>query len=163
MEGMVRSGGEATQITRNSTPAVATAYYLTVFKPTHPDMGLRNSREARTLCCALDHLARGEYGETADLLSQRLKALEKAQKDGNSWRQAQWLELLPPEGMTLVERDEEYMATREEELCWRIHGGKGSWGGKDYKNKDAKGKGKDDKGKGKWKDSKGKGKGQDSY
>ena len=46
----------------------------------------------------LDLMANRDNGQLADLLAQRLKALEKSYLDGNSWGQAQWLELLPPEG-----------------------------------------------------------------
>ena len=132
-----------------------------VIAPAHRDMGLRNSREARSLCRALDLLAKKENGAAADLLCQRLKALEKSLSDGGTWYRAQFLELLPPDGMTLVDRDEELMVQRENELQFKTKGGpqkgfgpgKGSdvWtGGDAWKG----GKGKD-KDKGKWKDKKG--------
>ena len=146
MQEMVQSGGEAIHFDRSETPAVATVYFHTVFHPAHRGIGLRNWREARTFCRALDHLARQEIVAAADWLCQRLKALEKAQKESNDWSRAQWLELLPPEGMTLVGREEELMTTKEEELQSRIR----------YRT------GKDkDKGKGKYKDgTDGKGKGK---
>ncbi len=81
-----------------------------------------------------------------------MKALEKAVKDNNSWHRAQWLELLPPEGMTLVDRDEELMTTREEELQAKIGPGKGK--GKD-KESDGKGQGKAKGKKGKHKEGRG--------
>ena len=141
---MVRSGGEAVRVETGSVPAVATPYFHAVFHPAHRDMGIRNSREARTLCRALDHLARKEYGEAADLLGQRLKAVEKATKDGNNWSRAQWLELLPPEGLTLIGRDEEAMTAYEEQLQTRLNPLNTKGKGKDGKGKD----GKDGKGKG---------------
>jgi len=124
---LVCHGGEATHIEEGKTPAAATVYFHSVFMPSHRDIGLRNSREGRTLCRGLDLLANREYGQLADLLAQRLKALEKSYLDGNHWSQAQWLELLPPEGTTLLDRSEEYMASREEELSGRLSS---SWKGK---------------------------------
>ena len=143
MDEMVRTGGEATVVIDDSVPPVASTYFHAVLSPAHRDMGLRNSREARTLCRALDLLAKREAGAAADVLCQRLKALEKAVKDNNSWVRAQWLELLPPEGMTLVDRDEELMTTCEEALQAKITGnkGKGHPSGKDGESK-GKGKGK---------------------
>ena len=149
-------------------PAVASTYFHVVIAPSHRDMGQRNSREARTLCRALDLLAKKETGAAADLLCQRLKALEKSLADQGMWTRAQFLELLPPEGMTLVDRDEDLMVQRENELQVKIKGkgtavvpyyGKdqGSWKGQDsWKGwKGDKGKGKDkDKGKNKKGDGK---------
>jgi len=158
MKELVCHGGEATHIEEGKTPAAATVYFHSVFMPSHRDIGLRNSREGRTLCRGLDLLANREYGQLADLLAQRLKALEKSYLDGNHWSQAQWLELLPPEGATLLDRSEEYMASREEELSGRLSS---SWKGKG-KDQDWssswKGEGKYDRGvkpKGSGKDWKG--------
>ena len=89
--------------------------------PAYRMMGIRNGREAKTLCRALDLLAKKETGAAADLLCQRLKALEKSLV-GNDWSRAQYLELLSPEGMTLVDRDEELMVQRENELQVKIQG-----------------------------------------
>ena len=136
---------------------MASTYYHVVLYPAHRMMGMRNGREAKTLCRALDLLAKRETGAAADLLCQRVKALEKSLGDGD-WSRAQYLELLPPEGMTMVDRDEELMVQRENELQVKIQGkGKnkneyGWWNVPPWKGvgkgKQAKDKGKD-KGKGK--------------
>ena len=129
---------------RADPPAAAMRYYYNIMMNTHASMGLRNSREAKTLCRALDLAADRRYGALADLLAQRLKSIEKAVADGN-WNRAQWFELLPPEGTTMLERDEDYMVTREEQLERRLKGpaGGGEKGGKDNKGQKGKGKGKD--------------------
>ena len=106
-------------------------------------------RECRTLCAALDLMATKQQGAAADLLTQRLKAVEKAIVDRH-WERAQWSELLPPEGATLMDREEDQMNAKEEELQWRLRGkGWKGWQGwpdqgkgKDKKEKGAKGKGK---------------------
>ena len=119
-------------------------------------MGQRNSREAMTLCRALGLPAKKETGAAAGLLCQRPTALEKSLADQGLWTRAQFLELLPPEGMTLVDRDEDLMVHRENELQVKIKGnfqkgagyGKGQDSWKGWKGD--KGKGKDkDKGKNK--------------
>ena len=84
-------------------------------------MAGRNAREAKTLCRALDLLAKKEAGPASDLLGQHLKALEKSLVDGD-WSRAQFLERLPPEGMTLVDRDEDLMVQKENEVQSRING-----------------------------------------
>ena len=50
--------------------------------------------------------------QAADLLTQRLKALEKATTEAH-WGSAQFLELLSPESAGLLERDEEVYTNRE--------------------------------------------------
>ena len=107
------SRGEATHIEEGKTPAAATVYFHSVFMPSHRDIGLRSSREGRTLREGLDLLANREYGQLVDVSAQRLKALEKSYLDGGAWRRAQWLELLPPEGSTSLDRSEEDMASKE--------------------------------------------------
>ena len=54
----------------------------------------------------LDLMAKEEIGRGADLLAQRIKAIEKATAENHS-NAAQFLELLPPENSTLLEKDEE--------------------------------------------------------
>ena len=98
----------------NMTPAVATAYLLTVLIPTHRErLGVRLLREMRTIAGAVDEIARGRPEEAGDILSQRLKALELQLVD-NSWQRAQFLELIPQEGAGLSERSEQAMATSEQ-------------------------------------------------
>ena len=48
-----------------------------------------------TFSTILDYLARGAYGQAADIAAQRLKALERHIYD-NNWERAQWVELLEP-------------------------------------------------------------------
>ncbi len=68
MDEMVRTGGEATTMESGSTPPVASTYFHVILSPAHRDMGLRSAREARTLCRALDLLAKQEPGAAADVL-----------------------------------------------------------------------------------------------
>ena len=49
-----------------------------------------------------------------DVISQRVKALERAQVDGH-WDAAQWLELIPTGAVQLVPRQESRYAMREAE------------------------------------------------
>ena len=146
MDELVRTGGEAVIVKAGQIPAVASAYFHVVLAPTHRGMGQRNSREARTLCRALDLMAKKEIGAVADLLCQRQKASEKSLADQGSWTRAQFLEFLPPDGMTLVDRDEDLMVQPENEVQVKIKGGSqkgiGYGKGQDYW-KGGKGKGKD--------------------
>ena len=158
--------------TEAATPAAALSYLLAIMIPNHRQaMGMRNLRELRTVGTCLDMLARGQAGEAADVLAQRFKALEKASVDG-TWERAQYLELVPPEGASLLDRDEEAMAAKELEADLRLRG-RGSFqrawqheeegagegkaavprGGKDGKGKGKKGGKKGKKGHGHWKDS----------
>ena len=73
---------------------------------------LRLLREMRTLATALDEIAAGRYQFAADVLAQRIKALELFQSDG-TWNRAQYLELLDAEGPSLLGRDEAVMASKE--------------------------------------------------
>ena len=104
------------------TPPAAVHYLLTVMLPTlQQRVNLRGQRELKTLCTALDYLGRHQPARAADLLAQRVKALEKASHDGH-WTSAQFLELLPPEGAGLLERDEEVFMNREALLELKLRG-----------------------------------------
>ena len=136
---------------QNLTPSTATSYLLTVVFPLHQHkLNLRVQREMRTISKALDLMAMGENERSADVLAQRLKALEMMVAD-QTWSRAQHLELLPPEGATLVEADESWMATREQVLEAKMRSMKGKGVGKesDGKGKNHDGKGKNKKGQ-KW-------------
>eukprot|EP00971_Amphidinium_carterae_P334072 6469154-Amphidinium_carterae.2 len=101
---------------------VAQAYLQGVLMPTHREvLTTRNLREMRTLCQALDLMSDRRYGEAADLLAQRLKAVEKATIDGH-WNGAQLLELVEPEGTTLLEKDESLALSREVAALRKISG-----------------------------------------
>eukprot|EP00971_Amphidinium_carterae_P301482 5990188-Amphidinium_carterae.1 len=81
--------------------------------PTHREvLSIRNLRELRTLARALDLLSRQKVGEAADLLAQRVKAVERATVDGH-WTNAQLLELIDPEGALLLEKDESLALAKE--------------------------------------------------
>ena len=129
------------------TPSTATSYFLTVMVPTYQDkMNLRMKREMKTVARALDQVAAGLGPQAADTLAQRLKALELQVSD-QSWGRAQHLELLPPEGAALVDKDETYMATKEQavdvKMRTAISGGNPKGKGKE---EGPKGKGKKGKG-----------------
>lgn len=52
-------------------------------------LNLRPQREMKTLCTAMDMLAQKQPAHAADVLGQRLKALEKATMEGHwedAWR-----------------------------------------------------------------------------
>ena len=161
MEDSVGRDGEATHWGKSDTPASAKSYYLRVLRPATEKVSLRNLREMHTMAVVLDHLALGRSKAAADVAAQRLKALELASTTG-SWDKAQYLELVPQEGATLVNKEEEYLATKETELYQRLHGphrGKGKPSEHGWQNYDDKKKGDgSSKGKHKNKDSKGRGK-----
>ncbi|CAK0851598.1 unnamed protein product, partial [Prorocentrum cordatum] len=162
MEDRVGRDGEALAWGADEVPASAKSYYLRVLKQgLEKDTSLRNLREMHTVCVALDHLALGRTRTAADVLAQRLKALGLASTHG-TWEKAQPLELVDPEGATLVDKEEELEAVREVALERRL-GGKGAWptyGSDSWKSgaHSTKGKGKQDP----WAASKSKGKGHNS-
>ena len=140
------------------TPPVAMNHMLTVLIPSLGERaGMRTVRELKTLGVILDHLAVNQFAKAADVVSQRIKALERATHEKH-WGAAQFLELLPPEGTMLLDRDEEMYLAREYLLDQRLKNydqpkkwnperpGKG--GGKEKGQKGDKG-GKDAKGGGK--------------
>ena len=125
----------------------------------HPNMGMRTARELQTLSTVLDYLARGRPQHAADVVAQRMKALEQSVVDGH-WEKASFLELLEAPGSTLLNKQEEMLLAKELEikarLGWRGQSGYGStssWQEKGGK----KGDGWRQKGKGKKGDGKGKG------
>ena len=141
MQAMVGKEGGPTTLTTtsNKTHAVATNWVLTVLVP--KNLPVRLLREMRTLAVALDQIAAGKAHSAADTIAQRLKALELSQSDA-SWSRAQFIELLEPEGPSLLERSEAVLASKEwgAELRMRkLQGG-------------GKGLGKSDPGKGKGKE-----------
>ena len=137
---------------RSLTPAVAQNHLLTVLLPSLAEKaGVRTRRELKTLTKILDSLAKGDPAGAADVVAQRVKALERASHEGH-WGTAQYLELLPPENTTLLDRSEESYVTAQFLMDQRIRSydqpdrRKGLKGGKE---KEGKGKdGKDKKGKG---------------
>ena len=71
-------------------------YLTAVFHGAHPinTVGLRTSRELRTLAEALDAIGTGDLPRLADLLTQRFKAIETYVQDG-TWQIAKHQELIP--------------------------------------------------------------------
>ena len=95
------------------TPPAAVHYLLTVMIPQlGGKANLRTQRELRTICTAIDMLAQMKPAQAADLLAQRVKALQKASVDGH-WGSAQFLELLSPESATLLDRAEEVYTSNQ--------------------------------------------------
>ena len=121
---------------------MASAYYLNVFVPLYKDrIAAPRMRELRHWCRVLDHVAKDEFGNAADVIAQRIKAVEKAFVD-NSWTQATHLELIEPDGATLLDKSEDLMLVREAELELKVRGpARAPW--YDGKGKGKKGQGKD--------------------
>ena len=137
------------------TPPSAVHYLVTVMGPRlGTKLNMRSQRELRTLCTVLDMMAQHRHAQAADLVGQRIKALEKATADGH-WASAQHLELLSPEMGGLLERDEEIYTSREHLLDLKLQSYEGWKKGpkSDQKGDQEKGgrKGKE-KGRGKGKD-----------
>lgn len=76
-------------------------------------IGLRTSRELRTIAEGLDALLSGDQVRAADLLVQRFKALEASIIDGN-WSVARHMELIPDSTRGLTGTTERMAATRLE-------------------------------------------------
>ena len=118
------------------TPVSAVQYFLTILQPQLASkMNLRTQRELRTLAVVLDHLARSSPARAADVVAQRVKALERATSEGN-WSAAQYLELIPSEHAGLLDRDEELHITKELNLERKVRG---------YEPQKPKGGGKNDR------------------
>ena len=115
------------------------------------------SREALTLCFAIDLILQGRVAESADCLVQRLKSIEMVSQ-GAAWQIAQRLEVLPPERPALSSRSEAKEAIREQKAesktkseasqakgkgeGWKTSSWNESGGDAGRKGKEAKGKGK---------------------
>ena len=82
-------------------------------------VGVRNGRELKTLATALDHLARGELDQLADVLMQRYKAVEMSIADG-TWTLAQRIELITDQGVGLVSNEEHVAAARAAMLIHKL-------------------------------------------
>ena len=114
MEQATARGVEGPEVVQgNRTPVVAMNHILTILLPSlGQKAGLRSTRELKTLGSILDHLARGSPSKAADVVAQRIKAVERASHETH-WGSAQYLELLPPENTMLLEKDEEMYVTKE--------------------------------------------------
>ena len=114
----------------------------------------RSGRELKYLTILLDLLVENKSAQAADIIAQRIKALEKSVQDNNSWVRARFLELVEPDDVALLDRGEEAMIQKELEREEKLRGpsewkGKGHWKGKGEHEFGAKGQGK---GKGKSKE-----------
>ena len=98
-------------------------------------------------------LAMGRGSTAADLVAQRLKALEQSVVDGNTWKKAKFLELVAEES-GMADKGEEQMMVKEAELEDRFRG-RTPWSPQRWdespapKGKEGKGSGKKGKGNGK--------------
>ena len=111
---------------------VAQSYLTVAVAQSAEHVPVARFREMRTLSMTLDALMRGDLCQTADVLAQRLRALELASVDG--WNVAQHVELIPPQAVTSVSQAMRAAAARESRLEDRLRANNAS--GK------AKGKGK---------------------
>ena len=131
----------------DKTPAVGVQYLLQILTPhLGGRMNVRTQRELRTLMVTLDLLARNQPARAADVVSQRVKALERATTEGN-WSAAQFLELIPTETASMLERDEEVYLSKEALLERKLRGNdRPSWRPPKGEPKGGKGKGRGQKG-----------------
>lgn len=152
MEKVCRLGGgvHKTGTGAQSVKPCALAYFLTILTPSLKDRwSPRTQRELRVLTEILDHLAEDAGNKAADIIAQRIKALEQSVQDGNAWKKAKYLELIDSDEVTLSDRGELNMMQKEVELEEKFRG-KGQWRPWEPPNpKGEKGK-KDGKGKGKY-------------
>ena len=119
MENRVGRDGEARNWDALAMPPSAKSYYLRVLK-LESQTSKRNLREMHTVCAALDHIALGRHHQAADLLMQRLKALELASCN-NNWERAGYLELLETDDAPLVNKEEEFLVAKETALHAKLH------------------------------------------
>jgi hypothetical protein len=106
--------GERAEWSRTAAPSSGKMYYMRHIKPETSHHQVRNLREMKTICTALDHIAMGRAGQAADVLSQRLKAVELATKE-NDWSRACFLELVEEDTANLVSTDEQLLIRKETE------------------------------------------------
>ena len=113
MADRVGRDGEATEWERMAMPAVAKSYFLRMTMVAHPMMGMRSSREIQTLSVVMGFLANGKYHRAADVLAQRLKALEQVVVEGG-WEKAAFLELFEAPNTAVLSKDEELLLVKEQ-------------------------------------------------
>ena len=114
-----RDGELAERGHSRAAPAVAKSYFFRFLRINLPTAGARTRRELLTLCSALDLLAQGRPATCADVIAQRIKAVERATLDGD-WQRAEFLEIIEPETGALTNKDEELLVAREAELRARL-------------------------------------------
>ena len=102
-------------------PSTMSAYLNVVYFPVHPEtsIGLRASREMKTIGFAVDLMCQGKILEALDFLTQRQKALEVSVEQGN-WVQAKHLELIPQSDVTSWSRSDLKAAQKEQLLDTKL-------------------------------------------
>ena len=108
MEYLIDLGWQRRDWGPNDVPPAARSYLLRVLMPKTK----RHHADMSTLCGIMDLLAMKKFGEAADLASQRSKATELAELDGN-WARARFLQLIPPEDSLMCSQAELNMAGKE--------------------------------------------------
>eukprot|EP00435_Cladocopium_sp_Y103_P048504 s1266_g14.t1 len=107
---------------KKRTPAAALHYLQTMMLPSlGQKVNMRTGRELRTLCTVLDMMARHKMPQAADVIAQRVKALERACQEGH-WGAAQFLELIAGEQQGLLDRSEQYYLSKEYVLEQKLRG-----------------------------------------
>lgn len=107
---------------KRQTPAAALHYLQTMMLPALGQRAnVRTSRELKTLCTVLDLMAQHKMAQGADIIAQRVKALERACLEGH-WGAAQFLELIGGEQQGLLERAEEYYLSKEYMMDMKVKG-----------------------------------------
>ena len=106
-----REGGDG----EGDQPQKVLSYLTAIFHGQFPvkEVGIRTSRELKTIALALDELGKGHLPQVGDLLMQRFKALQTSVVDGN-WATAKRLELLPDDQITLTSFEERRQAAKDE-------------------------------------------------
>ena len=90
-----------------------TSYLNSMVMETFPEMAVTMQRELRTVAESLDEIAVGGVAQSADILVQRIKAIEESLKAGGSWKLSRHLEVTKDLD-TLVSTEEQLAAAREE-------------------------------------------------
>ena len=116
------SGHVAAQDSYILLPPVSNAFLTTVFARRHPQatQNIRTWRELQTTTQVLDFLVRGCFLQAADMLAQRIKALEMSVLQG-TWQEARWLELVPQETLGSVHTSELRQAMQMEKQDRTLH------------------------------------------
>ena len=135
----------------NLVEPAALAYYQAVMVPNMKDVWTpRTQREIKYMAILLDLLAESKASQAADIVAQRLKALEKSVIDRNQWKRAKYLELVEPEEGLLADRGEEQLMQKELEREERLRSptrgnDRARWKGKGDNQDWSKGKQKGDR------------------
>ena len=148
-ENLISSAGTLWGVEKGVPPV------LTQYGRVHllPLMGGAMSQEALTLCVSLDLLLQGKVASCADVIAQRVKALESTAR-GNHWQVSRQLELIRSEIQGIADEQETLQAARrareEAKLKSMASKAPGFGGGeRPYDGRGGKGKNKDAKGSGK--------------